>query len=303
MNPKAICLPLACFRALRLFFHILYALSIARIYPALRKSTRQRITQQWSLDLLKILNVRWNAAGCQPPRGGMGCLFVANHISWLDVFAMNAAVPARFIAKSEVGDWPLFGWLARRTGALFIRRDALRDTARVSRLITAMLQQGECVALFPEGTSTDGTGHVRFNSPLLQGAIDAEAAVRPVAIRYHDGNGNHLADAAFIGDMTFMQSLWQVLCSPSLHVTLAPMPPIGSTGKDRRALAQQAQAAVNTALDALPAASFRPEAGAHTIHQLLTCSSSCGNNASLNLLPDYPGDDDAEPDPAATPVA
>jgi 1-acyl-sn-glycerol-3-phosphate acyltransferase len=263
--------------------------------------------QRWSLDLLTILNVCRKSDGHDFSYSGQGRLFVANHVSWLDVFVMNAAAPARFIAKSEVGAWPLFGWLSRRTGTLFVRRDTRRDAMRVNRLIAAMLQEGEWVALFPEGTSTDGTRHVHFHSSLLQGAIDAGAAIHTMAIRYHDANGNRLDDAAFIGDMTFLQSLQKILCSPALHVTLAGLPALNSSGTNRRLLAQAAQVAVNAALDNLSAAArLLPEdnaAAVGTFHQSLTCSSSCGNNPLLNSFPDYLGDDDAEPDPAATPAA
>lgn len=177
-----------------------------------------------------------------------GRLLVANHISWLDVIAMNAVVPACFVAKSEVRNWPLLGWLCHRAGTLFIKRDIRRDTVRINHNISATLKRGECIALFPEGTSTDSGLPGHFHSSLLQGAIDANACICPVAIRYHDGTGKANSDAAYVDDMSFMQSLWKILCSPALHVSLFYLPPLPCTGKNRRLLAAETQGSIHMAL-------------------------------------------------------
>jgi 1-acyl-sn-glycerol-3-phosphate acyltransferase len=296
-------LPLAGLRAARLLLLMLCAITIVGIYPVLGKTLQRRILQRWSLGLLHALNVNWQVEPRRFP-AGRGCLFVANHISWLDVFAMNAAVPARFIAKSEVGKWPLVGWLSRRTGTLFICRHMLRDAARVNRQVAGLLQQGECIALFPEGTSTDGSRQVNFNAAMLQGAIDANAAIHPVVVYYHDGNGQRLDDAAFIGAMSLMQSLRRILSSPSLHVTIAILPAISSAEKSRRALAREAQDAVNATLDRFSSTAFMADRAAidTTIHQSLTCSSCCGNIPALNSLHDQSGGEDAEPAPATAAI-
>lgn len=248
MNNRYVVSLIACFRATRLIFHLLFAILLACIYPALGRNAQRRAIKSWSLDLLAILNVSRHVDVRYPLPIGQGCLLVANHISWLDGFSLCAEVPAYFVAKVEVRAWPFFGWLCRRAGTLFIHRELRRDTSRINLSITAMLRQGERIALFPEGTSTDGAGQVYFHSSLLQGAIDSAAPVYPVAIRYHDGCGNRLDDAAFIGDMTLLQSLWKVLCSPALHVSLICLPAVHDAGKNRRALALEAQQAVNAAL-------------------------------------------------------
>ncbi len=144
-------MPIVGLRAARLLSHIFYAVLCACIYPALDKPVQRRIMQHWSQGLLNILNVRWHMDAHHALAAGQGQLFVANHVSWLDVFAMNAAFPANFIAKSEVGNWPLVGWLSRRTGALFIRRDMLRDTARVNRLIIRNAATGRVHCAVPGG--------------------------------------------------------------------------------------------------------------------------------------------------------
>ena len=239
---------LACFRSVCVACHIIYGISLACFFPALDHDIQRRILKHWSRKLLDILHVRLEAHGSHHQADMHGRLLVANHISWLDVIAMNAVVPACFVAKSEVRNWPLLGWLCHRAGTLFIKRDIRRDTVRINHNISATLKRGECIALFPEGTSTDSGLPGHFHSSLLQGAIDANACICPVAIRYHDGTGKANSDAAYVDDMSFMQSLWKILCSPALHVSLFYLPPLPCTGKNRRLLAAETQGSIHMAL-------------------------------------------------------
>jgi 1-acyl-sn-glycerol-3-phosphate acyltransferase len=251
----------ALFRAARLLCHLTYGTLLAMIYPLFRLPARQTILKRWSAELLGILHVRLEITGLPASSGGQqGSLLVANHISWLDVLAINAVRPSCFIAKSEVSGWPLIGMLGRRTRTIFIERDIRRDTVRINRQTGGMLDEGECVVLFPEGTSTDGTQLRHFHSSLFQSALDCKAAIQPVAIRYHDGTGRHCNDAVFIGDMNFFQSLQNVLSSPSLHVTVVLLAPLDCAGKNRRILAAEAQAAVGATLEEQHMASNRPAA-------------------------------------------
>jgi 1-acyl-sn-glycerol-3-phosphate acyltransferase len=239
---------LAGFRGARVACHIFYGVLLAFFFPTLKHSLQQRILKDWSSTLLDMLHVKFESHGCFHPANMHGRILVANHVSWLDVIAMNAVVPACFVAKSEIRDWPLLGWLCHRAGTLFVKRNIRRDTVRINLEISGKLKQGECIALFPEGTSTDGELPGHFHSSLLQVAIDLNAAVCPVAIRYHDGAGKASKDAAFVGDMSFVQSLWKILCSPSLHVSLFYLPPLPCAGKNRRLLASEAQGSIHTAL-------------------------------------------------------
>lgn len=249
---------LACIRGACVAAHILYGLFLACFFPVLNQDGRLRILKYWSRTLLEVLHVRSEVHGYCYASDIRGRLLVANHISWLDAVALNAVTPAGFVAKSEVRDWPLLGWLCHRAGTLFIKRDTRRDTVRINREIAGMLRQGFCIALFPEGTSTDADLPGHFHSSLLQGAIDIDAAICPVAIRYHDGTGKANGDAAYVGDMSFVESLWKILCSPSLHVTLVYLAPLPCAGKPRRFLAAQAQGSIHTAL-----AWFSPD---HTVY-------------------------------------
>ena len=114
--------------------------------------------------------------------------------------------------------------------------------------VTRLLLQGRVIALFPQGTSTTPEQPVHFHAPLLQSAIEANSQVQPVAIFYHDRQGIRHDAAAFVGDTTFMQSLWRIVCTPDISVTVTYLPPMDTSGQDRRSLAMQAQDAVNLTL-------------------------------------------------------
>ncbi|MGO8755407.1 MAG: hypothetical protein ACLQHK_09275 [Gallionellaceae bacterium] len=104
MNRKPTRLPIISLRAARLFFHMFHAILIACIYPALGKPAQRRILQHWSRSLPNILNAGGHAVGHQPIRAGQECLFTANHISWLDMFAMNTSLPAAICAQQAVAN-------------------------------------------------------------------------------------------------------------------------------------------------------------------------------------------------------
>ena len=233
------------FRATRLFFHLICGFSIATVFPGLRPGLRRQILQRWSSGLLRILNVKLTFDPAMMPGSG---IIVTNHISWLDVFVLNAMTPMRFVAKSEVRQWPLFGWLCARAQTLFIERGRARDAARINRQVVGLLQEGESLVVFPEGTTTDGKKVGAFHASLLQPAIDACAPVYPVAIRYQDEYGLHSATAAYIDDISFIASLWNILKSKSLHVRLLFTPPITAADSDRRTVTHQARQQIHAAL-------------------------------------------------------
>ena len=238
----------ASLRAVRLSTHVFRALLLACIFPSLGKESQQRTMKKWSMELLEILSVRTHLSGIDAITVNSGKLFAANHISWLDVFVINASTPARFVAKSEVNSWPLVGWLVRRTGTIFIKREFKRDTARVNEVVSNCLATGEDIVLFPQGTSTDGTRPVSFHSSMLQGAIDAAVVLHPLAILYHDSHGARIEEVAFTGEMTFLDSLWKILCLASIDVSITYLPGIACEGAIRRELAVKSQDAINAVL-------------------------------------------------------
>lgn len=245
---------IALFRATRLTLHIGYGLTIAIAFPWFGLAIRRRILQSWSTGLLDIFNVRIEIADHDPLHTLRQGLIVTNHISWLDVFVLNAVVPMRFVAKSEVRTWPAIGWLCARAQTLFIERGKARSAARINVKLVDLLQRGESLAVFPEGTTTDGLQVEHFHSSLLQPAIDAGAQVHPIAIRYQDSRGAHSLAPAYIGEMSFGASMWNILSAPELHVRLVATPPLDASGTDRRNLTRTVQHHISTTLAAMHAA-------------------------------------------------
>ncbi len=244
---------IALFRATRFALHLAYGLTIALAYPWLAFSLQKRILKSWSAGLLHILNVRIDIADGDPLHSLRHGLIVTNHISWLDVFVLNAVVPMRFVAKSEVRRWPVIGWLCARAQTIFIERGKARSAARINVQLVELLQKGECLAIFPEGTTTDGTTVAHFHSSLLQPAIDAQAQVHPIAIRYQDKHGTHSMAAAYIDELSFGASLWNILSMPELHVQLAGTTPLEAGGTDRRSLTRSTQQHISKALTTMHA--------------------------------------------------
>ncbi|MBZ0104586.1 MAG: 1-acyl-sn-glycerol-3-phosphate acyltransferase [Sulfuricella denitrificans] len=176
-------------------------------------------------------------------------MVVANHISWLDIYLLNAARPVRFVSKAEVRNWPVIGWLAQVTGTLFLEREKRRDAARINNAIGIALDNGDCVAFFPEGTTTDGTRLRPFLASLLQPAIDAGAELRPVAIRYPSPDGGINTLAAYFDDMSMLDSLRNILSQREIRAEVRFLEPIPCRGKSRRELARQAESAISSALN------------------------------------------------------
>ena len=144
---------------------------------------------------------------------------VANHISWIDIWAIKQAFPVNFVAKSEVRDWPVIGWLAQRVGTLFIERARRHDTGRTASSMEEGLRQNACLCLFPEGTTTDGTELKPFKTGLLQSAINTESTVWPVALRYPRADGGINTAIAYDGDTTLLESMLAVLKQREIFTT------------------------------------------------------------------------------------
>ncbi|SEO13323.1 lyso-ornithine lipid acyltransferase [Nitrosospira multiformis] len=231
----------------RLLLHIASGLIQSAIYPHVGQRTQRRMAQKWSARLLSILGVRVRHQGILPVAGTQRVMLAANHVSWLDVYSIISVCPARFVAKSEIRGWPLFGWLSNNVGTLFIERTKRRDTARINDHIAEALNNGDCVAIFPEGGTSDGTVLHHFHASLLQPAVSVSAMLHPVAIRYTDMAGN-ISKAAAYFRISLLESVRQVLSQPHIDVELVFTEAIDSHGKNRRELARSAEHAIASAL-------------------------------------------------------
>jgi 1-acyl-sn-glycerol-3-phosphate acyltransferase len=174
-------------------------------------------------------------------------LFVANHISWLDIFCICAVCPSHFLAKREVADWPLFGWLAQRAGTAFIHRGSQNGAGDAGAEIAWRLRQGERMVIFPEGTSTLGEKVKRFYPRLFQAAILARCPVQAIALRYPHSQGVNPV-VPFIGDDEFVSHLWRLLGERCIVVELTFSEPLQSNGQSRDSLALQTHAQISAVL-------------------------------------------------------
>lgn len=200
--------------------------------------------QRWSAALLGILNVKLAVHG-SPGEGKT--LVVANHVSWLDVYLINAVMPVRFVAKAEVRTWPGIGWLVVKTGNLFIERGKRSDTVIINRTLSGLLAAGERVAFFPEGTSTRGDKLLPFHASLFQPAVETDADVQPVALRYLTEQNSPDPIPSYAGADTFTDSLKRILTARSVYAELVLLPTVAA-GDDRRRLARTAESAIADAL-------------------------------------------------------
>lgn len=232
----------AAWRLLRLGLLLGQSLAIvALLFPRASSRQRQAWKHRWSRKLLRAVGVRTDAVVDIPPSGA--ALIVSNHISWLDIFVLNALTHTHFVCKDEVRAWPVIGWLVEHTGTVFIERGSRSAAARTAQTINARLARGEQVALFPEGTTTDGTRILPFRAALFQPAIDSAVPVMPVALRYVDADGQPSFAPAYDGDITFWQCLRAIVQAPAVHARVEFLPPL-SPDIDRRALASCAEAAI-----------------------------------------------------------
>jgi 1-acyl-sn-glycerol-3-phosphate acyltransferase len=180
---------------------------LRRIHGPLTLEQRADWLQAAARMILRALGIGSHVEG-QPPACG---LVVANHLSYLDVIIISAAMPCFFVAKMEIGGWPFFGNAARTGGTIFLDRSSLASAMSVADQITERLRLPVPVLLFPEGTSTDGAQVLRFHSRLIDPATTAGAPITAAAIRYVLEGGMKERELCWYGDESFTTHLWKVL--------------------------------------------------------------------------------------------
>ncbi|MES2353838.1 MAG: lysophospholipid acyltransferase family protein [Pseudomonadota bacterium] len=237
------------FRFCRLFLHFLLGLTTTGLlFPVYSQQQRDRAIVQWARKLLAILHVRVEVRGDVALRHTAGCIIAANHISWLDIFLIHTIRPARFVAKSEIRDWPVVGWLCAKTGTLFIERTRRHHTAKINEIMRDVVQEGGTVGLFPEGSTSLGDQLKKLHSSLFQAAVQSDVPLIPTAIRYTDIQRRRSEIPAYVDDMSLAKSLSQILAAPELCATLHFATPIIPTGKNRRELTQETENAIASLL-------------------------------------------------------
>lgn len=225
-------------RLLRCVAHAVHGVAVVLFqFHRLDAAARQARIQWWAAGILSRMGIGLEMVGQLHPGG---VLLVANHVSWLDINALHAVVPqARFVSKSDIQSWPLISRLADAADTLYLHRERKRDALRVVHLVADALRQGQTVAVFPEGTTSDGRTLLPFHANLLQAAISTDTPVQAVALRFSQGSEPISAAVEFVGRTTLVESMWRVACAEGLtaHVTLLPAQ--ASTGLERREFAQR----------------------------------------------------------------
>jgi 1-acyl-sn-glycerol-3-phosphate acyltransferase len=236
-------------RVTRVALHLASGVAIAAlVFPWLDATRRVDCIRRWSAKLLHILKIRFEVEGV-PPAASVPLLLVANHVSWLDPFLINAIRPVRFIAKSEVAHWPVIGWLAARAGTLFVIRNRRHHTAQINQRVIAAMQEGAVFAVFPEGTTTDGSMVLPFHASLLQPAFESRALLVPLALRYLRVDGSLCTEVAYDGDKSVLDTLRAMSKLPSIRAQVKFLTPLACTDyPHRRELAHAAEQTIASAL-------------------------------------------------------
>ncbi|MDN0076623.1 lysophospholipid acyltransferase family protein [Crenobacter sp. SG2303] len=249
-------------RSARLLSHLFLGLYVLAFrYPRLSHAARAAINQRWSAQLIRILGMKVRVLGKAPGLLAHNTLLVANHVSWLDIFALNSVTVSHFVAKRELRRWPVIGWMIKNAGTVFIDRTSRRDASRVNEQLAHSLSQGSCMAVFPEGTTTDGTDLLPFKASLFESARMAGSHVQPVALRYLDEHGRLTTLPAYIDKISLVRSLGRILSMPSGTVELVFGQTLQAHAEEecsRFQLAEAARAEVASGLGLTPPAPAQP---------------------------------------------
>ena len=235
----------------QIWSHVVAGLiTLSTRFPFSSDETKNALIQSWSKKLLNLFGIqlKLNNPEILPEQT---FLLTANHISWMDIHAINAFQPIRFVAKSDVESWPIFGWMAKQLGTVFIRRNNSRHGRHIANEVGRALRS-QSVCIFPEGTTTVGDGVLPFKSNLFEAAVIAQVPVYSLAITYRSAITGVKSDvAAFIGDMGLLESMSNILTNHQLIVELTFIAPSGASPaapNDRKWLALHSQEAISSYL-------------------------------------------------------
>lgn len=228
-----------------LLLHIVIAFPLALIslnpvaarVPLAGTTFEQFMISWWSGALVRRFGFRIRRFG-EPLPGAV--LYVANHISWLDIELMHSQRPVSFVAKSEIARWPFVGWLASRAGTIFHRRGSTDSLATVMATVVERLKGGVPVGVFPEGGSGHGDKVGTFHARIFQTALDANVPVQPVALRY-GRDGKQDPGVPFGRKESFFANFLRVLGNPSMDAEVHFLEPVTATPDARRRMAEQSR--------------------------------------------------------------
>lgn len=236
---------------------LIICLVIAFIFPVSGKAMKRLLTRHISSWIPKALGIRLELHGMVPPvQGNVGYLVCSNHVSFVDIFVLNALIPCRFVAKKEIASWPLFGLIAKGVGTIFIDRSKKKEVLEIGSRMAEGLKAGDAVLFFPEGKTGSGLELLPFYANLFSAATISEAPILPVSLRYRLHN-TPTTLTSYAGPESMFSIIKKIVTTPGLSVDVTALKPIASTGKDRHTLCLETSASIAASLDMLDATAIK----------------------------------------------
>src|SRR5262245_13416247 len=216
---------LGIWRAFAVVFFSFFALAHNAItVPFVRRPQRAHARavwlHSWCRFACRVLGIRIRTHGSMPSSG----LLVSNHLSYLDIVVLSSIRPCVFVAKRDVANWPLFGWLAHAAGTIFVDRQRRCSSPKVVKRIRDAITRGSMVVLFPEGTSSDGSTVLPFKSALLESAVQLRSPIAAASIEYALDDGSVGEEICYWRDMTLVPHLLNLLCKREIRANYAFSP-------------------------------------------------------------------------------
>ncbi|MHA3893378.1 lysophospholipid acyltransferase family protein [Acinetobacter sp. GXMZU3951] len=207
------------------------------LYKDPNNANNTRYVQYFCRQLCKVFNIEVEVHGQIPHEPA---LWVSNHISWLDIAVLGSGARVFFLAKAEIEKWPVFGKLAKAGGTLFIKRGS-GDSIKIREQIATFLKQDIPVLFFPEATTSDGTRIKKIHGRILGAAIEAQRPVQICVICYVNQQGELDLVAPFVGEVTFIDHVKNVLEMPKVTAHLLILPSIATQGHSLESLTAMVQ--------------------------------------------------------------
>lgn len=206
---------------------------------------RYRMVRLWSGGLMRVFGLRVRRIGHPMPGAVM---FVANHVSWIDIVALHSQRMMGFVAKREIAGWPVVGWLAARGETIFHQRGSQESLGGVLHEMLARLRDGRAVGVFPEGRTRDGREVGPFHARIFLAAVEAGVPVQPVALRYGE-HGSAQTRVAFAPGESFFANFLRLLGEPACGAEVVFLPPIvPGDAEGRRRIAETARERIVAAM-------------------------------------------------------
>ena len=206
-----------------------------------------RMVRWWSTGLMRVFGMRMRRIGT-PVTGAV--MFVANHVSWIDIVALHSQRMMGFVAKREIAGWPVVGWLATRGETIYHQRGSQESLGGVLHEMLARLREGRAVGVFPEGRTRDGHEVGAFHARIFLAAVEAGVPVQPVALRYGE-HAQAQSIVAFAPGESFFGNFLRLLGEPPRVVEVVFLEPIGpGDAEGRRRIAETARERIVAAMNA-----------------------------------------------------